>query len=177
MANPAPIPYKPAREGRPMAVVRWLVRLVVLLVVLVMLVFVAARFHDGPLGPIPGGPLAEGPLVTEAVQDWSFAAGVDEIELQLASQATSRTTWILVHEGGAYVPAAVEFPPGKTWHRAALADGRATLRIAGRRYPVTLTKVEDGTLVAAVREVGASKYPDRPSGEAWLFRVESRPAE
>lgn len=158
-----------------MAVLRWLMRIVFALVILVALLFVGARFHDGPLGPIPGGPLVSGPLVTEPVTDWSFATDVQEIEMQLDAQPKSRTVWIIVDKGKAYVPAAVEFPPGKTWHQAALADGRAVLRIAGKRYPVTLTKVEDQTRLNAVREVGLSKYPARPSGEVWAFEVTSRP--
>lgn len=158
-----------------MAVLRWLMRIVFALIILVALVFVGARFHDGPLGPIPGGPLVSGPLVAEPVSDWSFATDVQEIEMQLDSQSKSRTTWIIVDKGKAYVPAAVEFPPGKTWHQAALADGRAVLRIAGKRYPVTLSKVEDQTRLNGVREVGSSKYPARPSGEVWAFEVTSRP--
>ena len=157
-----------------MFVLRWVMRTVVVCVALVVLVMVGARFHDGPLGPIPGGPLAHGPVVGAPVADWSFATDVAEIELQLEAQAKSRTTWVMVHEAKAYIPAATAFPPGKTWHRAALEDGRATLRIAGQRYPVTLTKVEDPTLVATVREVALSKYPARPSGEVWLFAVTSR---
>ena len=160
-----------------MVVLRWVIRIVVALAIVVVLVFVAARLHDGPLGPIPGGALAKGPLVAEPVGDWSFAAGVEEIELQLTSQSKSRTTWIIVHDGKAYIPAAVEFPPGKTWHRAALADGRATLRIAGKRYPVTLAKVDDAAIVSAVRDVAFKQYPKRPGGEVWLFAVTSRGAD
>jgi hypothetical protein len=157
-----------------MVVLRWVIRGVAALAALVVLVFLGARFHDGPLGPIPGGALVSGPVVAEPVGDWSFAKDVVEIELQLASQSRSRTTWILVHDGKAYVPAATAFPPGKTWHRAALADGRATLRILGKRYPVTLTKVTDPTITAAVRDVGLRKYPARPEGDVWLFAVTSR---
>ena len=43
-----------------MTVLRWLVRIVVGLIALSALVFVAARLHDGPLGPIPGGALVSG---------------------------------------------------------------------------------------------------------------------
>jgi len=157
-----------------MVVLRWVVRLVAVVVIVVAGVFAGARLHDGPLGPIPGGSLRSGDTVTAPVADWSFAADVAEIELQLASQSKSRTTWILVRDGRAYVPAAVAYPPGKTWHHAALEDGRATLRIAGKRYPVTLAKVEDPTVVAAVREIAFKKYPARPAGEVWLFAVTSR---
>lgn len=154
-------------------VLRWLVRLVIVLVLGVAALAIIARFLDGPVGPLPGGPLRAGVLVVEPVADWSFAADEQEVELQLDAQSTSRTTWILVKDGRAYVPAATEFPPGKTWHRAALEDGRATLRIAGKRYPVTLVRVEDEQLGAAVRAVAEAKYPERPEGEAWLFEAKS----
>lgn len=156
-----------------MVVLRWVMRLVTLVAVLIGLVLVGARMHDGPVGPFPGGPLASGEIVTQPVADWSFAADVAEIELQLAAQTKSRTTWIIVHEGRAFVPASTTFPPGKTWHQSALEDGRATLRIAGRRYPVMLAKVEDAALVTAVRDVGLRKYPNRPDGPAWVFAVTS----
>jgi hypothetical protein len=156
-----------------MFVFRWLFRLLLLVALGIAALAFVARFLDGPIGPLPGGPLRNGPLVSEPVGDWSFAAGEQEIELQLDAQSTSRTTWILVHEGRAYVPASTEFPPGKTWHRHALEDGRATLRIAGRRYPVTLKRVEDERLASAVRAVAETKYPQRPGGDAWLFSVSS----
>ena len=132
-----------------MVVLRWLVRIVLLVVMAIVLLFVGARFHDGPLGPIPGGALVGGELVTTPIADWSFAADVAEIELQLATQSKARTTWIVVRDGRAYVPAATTYPPGKTWHRAALDDGRAVLRIAGKRYPVVLAKVDDAGLLGA----------------------------
>jgi len=157
-----------------MTLLRWILRLVVALGVLATVVALGARFHDGPLGPVPGGRFASGPFVMEPVADWSFAADVAEIELQLESQSKTRTTWILVQEGRAYVPCSTEFPPGKTWHRSALEDGRAMLRIAGKRYPVTLQKVDDPAVLNAVRDVAVRKYPSRPGGEVWLFQVTSR---
>jgi hypothetical protein len=157
-----------------MVVLRWLVRLVVALVVLVAIVFFGARLKDGPLGPIPGGPLASGELVTTPVSDWSFATDIEEVEQQLAAQNTSRTTRIVVHDRRAYIPCSLEFPPGKSWHEAALEDGRAIVRIAGRRYPVTLTKVDDAAVTDAARAAGAKKYPAPPSGEFWVFEAVSR---
>lgn len=159
-----------------MFVVRWVVRLVVLVALVGLAIAIGARVHDGPLGPFPGGPLVAGALVEEPVADWSFAADVEEIELQLASQATSRTTWVLVHEGRAFIPASTKFPPRKTWHEVALQDGRATLRIDGRKYPVTLAKVEDPALQDAVRGVAERKYAPPPGGRdgVWLFAVTSR---
>lgn len=162
-----------------MGVLRWLLRIVVALVALVALLFFAARLHDGPLGPIPGGPLEAGPEVSEPVADWSFAKDVAEIELQLASQGSSRTTWILVEEGQAYVPCSLGFPPGKSWHEDAAVDGRAILRIEGKRYPVTLTKLDDAVveqMESTLRAEIDRKYGQAPPTDAgvWVFRVESR---
>jgi hypothetical protein len=162
-----------------MVVIRWLVRIALALVALVALVFGLARLHDGPWGPVPGGPLEAGELVPEPVADWSFAKDEGEIELQLASQSRSRTTWILVNGGQAYIPCSLGFPPGKSWHERAIEDGRAVLRIAGRRYPVTLSKLDAAALQpidAALEAEVARKYPSRPpEGDGvWIFRVISR---
>lgn len=91
----------------------------------------------------------------------------------------SRTTWILVHEGQAYIPCSLGFPPFKRWHHYAVIDGRAILRIAGRRYPVTLTKLDyaaQQALEPALRAEVARKYPSPPPGDAgvWFFHVTSR---
>ena len=74
------------------------------LVVAVGAVFVAARFHDGPLGMIAGGPLVRGELVTGPEPDWSFVHDVPTVEFQLLSPARSRTTWILEVDGKVYIP-------------------------------------------------------------------------
>jgi hypothetical protein len=164
-----------------MTVVRWLARGIAALAALLLLVFFGARFHDGPLGMIPGGPLVAGELVAEPVSDWSFARETPEIELQLESQSRSRTVWILVHEGRAFVPCSLSFPPGKTWYREAARDGRAMLRIEGRRYPARLRKLDDGDtpLAIALRAEAERKYPARPPGDpsqVWIFAVEPRGA-
>jgi hypothetical protein len=162
-----------------MTVVRWLVRILTGIVALIVLVYFGARFHDGPLGPIPGGPLSAGEEVAAPVTDWSFAKDTSEIELQLASQRQSRTVWFFVLDGKAYVPCSLAYPPGKTWHRQALANGQATLRIDGKRYPVTLTKLDDTIAQQMSDAAGAElsrKYGQPPPGEggAWLFQVASR---
>jgi hypothetical protein len=162
-----------------MFVIRWIVRAVVGLAVLVALLFIAARFHDGPLGPIPGGALVAGTLAREPVEDWSFARDQGEIELQLESQNRARTVWILVHEGQAYIPCSLGFPPGKTWYKEAANDGRSVVRIAGRRYPVTLTKLDDASqqqLAPPLEAEVKRKYGSPPptSAGVWIFRVTSR---
>jgi len=140
------------------------------LVALGALVAFGARFADGPLAILPGGPLQSGEWVEEPDVDWSFAADIEEIELE--SGGRSRTTWILVHEGEAYVPCSLSFPPGKSWHREALEDPAAVVRVAGKRYPRRLEKVDDAELEAALGEAALAKYTPPPGGGgAWFFHL------
>jgi hypothetical protein len=158
-------------------IVRGLVILVVLLAVAIGALFAAARMHDGPLGPIPGGPLQKGELIAQLPSDWSFAAGTKEIELQLAYEGTSRTTWFLVDGGAGYVPCSLDFPPGKRWYKSADTDGAAILRIDGKRYGVTLTRVTDQATIDAVGKVALAKYPEAErgrGGRVWFFKVGPR---
>jgi len=137
-------------------------------------VTVAARFADGPVGPFPGGPLESGPLHEEPVEDWSFARDVGEVELQLLDPPRSRTTWIVVHEGRAYIPCGIPgFRLWKQWPHEALEDPRALVRVEGRRYRVDLERVEDPELQRALRAAVAEKYP-APEGagtEVWYFAL------
>ncbi|MEX2204920.1 MAG: hypothetical protein WEF50_01695 [Myxococcota bacterium] len=161
-----------------MKVVRWLVRIVAVVVLLVAGLFVGARFHDGPLGLVPGGALVAGERVAAPVGDWAFATDIDTIELQLDGESSSRTTWVLVNQGRAFIPASLSFPPGKRWHKTADQNGAAWLRIGGQRYPVTLTRTKDEALETQLRSVVGNKYDVGPaSGEdgVWFFEVVSRP--
>lgn len=150
--------------------------LLVAIVGLLVLVALGARFHDGPVGPFPGGPLQAGPLEQDPVTDWSSATDEETVELQLLSQERSRTTWILVRDGAAFIPCSLSFPPAKSWHQRAVEDGRAVLRMQGRRYPVTLERVEDEELAAALGDLVREKYGAGPPGKGgtWYFRVTSR---
>jgi hypothetical protein len=150
--------------------------LVALLVIAVGALFVGARFHDGPLALIPGGPLVSGELVAAPVSDWSFATAIPEIELQLAYEDSSRVTWILVNEGAAFIPASLSFPPGKRWHKAADQNGAAIVRIQGKRYPVTLKRVQDPALEDRLKQTVVGKYTNVPPNDAgvWFFALEPR---
>jgi hypothetical protein len=150
--------------------------LLLVAVVLLVLVALGARFHDGPVGLFPGGPLKAGLLEESPVSDWSFAADEETIELQLLVQERSRTVWILVRDGVAFIPCNLGFPPGKSWHERALEDGRAVLRMQGRRYPVTLERIEDAELAAALEDVMEAKYSGGPPAGSglWHFRIKSR---
>lgn len=160
-----------------MRFIRGLFYLILLVALLIGGLFIGARFNDGPIAVIPGGPLKAGELVAEPVTDWSFVTDIQEIEMQLVAQSTSRITWVVAYEGRAFIPVSLSFPPGKTWHYTADEDGAAILRIEGKKYPVQLTRLKDEAEAAPVFEVLRGKYPPPPGsegGNAWLFEITSR---
>ncbi len=127
----------------------------------------------GPLGPIPGGALSGDPATGDPPLDALGAAR--EIELQVdPANPRSMTTWVLVHDGQVYVPAA--FAESKTWPRLAESDGRVVLRLGGRLWNRQAVRVTDpATLSTLIGEL-ARKYGFDPSGAAsqktWVFRLD-----
>ncbi len=147
-------------------------------VILGIVVYFGARCGDGPLAMIPGGPIASGEWVEAPVTDWSFVTDVQEIEFQLEQDSISRTVWILFADGRAFIPASLSFPPGKDWYHRAQDDGRSVIRIGGKRYPVTLRRVDDDATKKAVIDAVAAKYAPPPGsgeGNVLFFEVSSRP--
>jgi hypothetical protein len=155
-----------------MTFVKWLA---IGLVVVVALVALLARFTDGPVGPLPGGPLLTGELVDSVVDDWNFVAEVPEVELQLVDPAHSRTTWVLARDGRAYIPCG--FPNvriWKKWPHQAMVDGRAIVRIDGRRYRVDLVRTSNADLEQALTADLKRKYEAAGDygGEVWFFQLD-----
>jgi len=148
-------------------------------VVLVGILIFGARFADGPIALLPGGPFESGEM-RPTPEDWSFAAAVEEIEFE--SGGRSRTSWIAVDGGDAFIPASTAFPPGKSWHKEALTDPAAVVRIEGVRYPVELSRVSpESPRFAEVLNRLAEKYPALPgsadadpAAAVWLFELRER---
>ncbi|MBW2273268.1 MAG: hypothetical protein JRG96_08350 [Deltaproteobacteria bacterium] len=161
-----------------MKVLRWVAGLVGVAFAGLLLFAVAVRFADGPVGAFPGGPLADGPMVHAPVEDWGFAEAVELIELQLMEPPRSRTTWILVAEGRAFIPCGF---PGiklwKQWPHQAIDDGRALVRIEGRRLPVQLARIEDSGLEQRLGEDMRRKYPSSAGVELEVWYFELTPPE
>jgi hypothetical protein len=163
---------------------RWLAILVAVVVVAIGAVLVAARFHDGPLGIIAGGPFVKGEPVTGPEPDWTFAHDINTVEFQLLSPARSRTTWILEHDGKIYIPCGyMQSTIGRLWKHwpiEAERDGRAILRIGGKLYPRQLVRVQDAAVIAPLTQEISRKYgaPATPetvtSGSLWLFELAPR---
>jgi hypothetical protein len=162
-----------------------LVKFALGLLVMILLGFgallIVARFSDGPLAIIAGGPLVRGELVTDQVVDWTFVHDVPTVEFQLLDPPRSRTTWILEHEGRIFIPSAymgsIWGRLWKQWPLEAERDGRAILRVADRRYPRRLARVTEGPLVPLLVAELNRKYAAGRSVEdverqsLWFFEL------
>ena len=93
-----------------------------------LVIFVAGRSSDGPLGFFSGGAFASGEAM-EAIDDWSFARDVETVELQLLEPARSRTVWLIVAGGGGGGAAPAPEDPYKRTGGDPLAGLRAPFRL------------------------------------------------
>jgi len=159
--------------------------LLALSIVVVGGLVVAARFADGPIAIIAGGPFTSGELVTGPEPDWSFVREVGEVEFQLLEPPRSRTTWILEHEGKAYIPCGYMTSWwGKLWKQWPLEaerDPRILLRIGDALYERRLVRVQEGPVVAPLlaelgRKYGLGEIPVEAvsSGGLWLYELAPR---
>jgi hypothetical protein len=178
----------PVGSGRRLMkfVLRAVGSLLALLVVVIGGLLVGARFADGPIAIIAGGPFKSGELVSGAEPDWSFVRDVREVEFQLLAPARSRTTWILYHDGKAYIPSGYMTTWwGKIWKRWPLEaekDPRILLRIGNALYERQLVRIREGPNVAPLLAELSRKYaPGREipmdavtSGYLWLFELAPR---
>ena len=111
--------------------------LVLIPVVAILTLAVTSGSSDGPSAFFGGGPLVAGELVTGSEPDWSFAHDVGTIELQLLDPPRSRLIWIAEYDGKIYVVSGyMGNAIGRLWKRwpaQAERDGRAIVRIEGKR--------------------------------------------
>lgn len=163
------------------------------LVALVLLGFavllVAARFADGPLEIIAGGPFTSGALHTGPEPDWTFLKDRPTVEFQLNEPARSRTTFVMIHDGRVFIPSGYMTTwYGKLWKHwpfQAEEDPRALLRVDGRIYERTLVRLTGGPDLEPVLAELSRKYgggnPIGPeavdSGYLWLFELAPRKAD
>lgn len=160
-----------------MRILRWIAFALGALILLGIGVAAAARFADGPIGPFPGGPFTSGDLVTSPDVDWTAFAERSTVELQLVEPERSRTTWLLVRDGIAYVPCG--YPNAgvlKQWPHEVLRDGRVVVRIDGKRYERQAVQVSDPAEWQALLALSNAKYgrADLTPETLWYFRLEPR---
>ena len=145
---------------------------------------VTSGYSDGASVVFGGGELVSGELVTGPEPDWSFAHNLPAIELQLLNPPRSRVIWIIGHEGKPYVVSAyMGTAIGRFWKRwpvQADRDGRAVVRIAGKRYERTLKRIKTGAVVEGVVAEILRKYrlrvtpADIEAGDVGLFELAPR---
>ena len=165
---------------------RVLAVLIAFLLLLVGGLLIGARFADGPVAIIAGGPFTSGELMSGPEPDWSFVRDVQEVEFQLLDPARSRTTWILYHDGKAYIPSGYMTTWwGKLWKQWPLEaekDPRIMLRIGNALYERQLVRIQEGPAVAPLLAELSRKYrvgQEIPleavtSGYLWLFELAPR---
>jgi len=145
---------------------------------------VKQRFADGPNRVFSGGRLVSGELHTGSEPDWSFVSDIPTIELQLLDPPRSRRIWIAEADGKLYVWSGyMSTAVGRLWKRwpvQAERDGRAVIRIDGKRYERQLVRVKSGGVLDGVSAAIAAKYPSQTTraaveaGEAWVFEAAPR---
>ena len=142
---------------------------------------VSARNSDGGSRVFSGRPLVAGELVRGAEPDWSFVRDIRNIQLQLLDPPRSRILWIVEHEGKIYLNS--NYMLGfigrlwKRWPAQAEQDGRAILRIEGKKYERQLVRIQTGAIVDDIAAEFNRKYnagmtrAEVESGKLWLFKM------
>jgi hypothetical protein len=153
---------------------------VLLIGIIVFLVY--ARFHDGPLEIVAGGPFRSGEA-SAAPESWDFLTDRDTIEFQTLTPARSRTVWLGVHEGRLFIVSGY-MNTGfgslwKHWPYYLEDDNRIILRIDGKLYEQRLERISNGPVIVPVlrefnRKYGSGEVTDAStvtSGDTWMFEV------
>ena len=158
--------------------------LILIPVVAIGTLAVVSGSADGPSAFFGGGPLVAGELVTGPEPDWSFVRDIRTIELQLLDPPRSRVVWIADYDGKPYVVSGyMSSTVGQLWKRwpaQAERDGRAVIRIEGKRYERTLvrirseTDVVEGVSAELGRKYGSGDAAAIESGARWLFELAPR---
>lgn len=164
--------------------------LVALVLLVVLGIFVAARFHDGPMDGgfaiISGGPFSSGELHTGPEPDWSFLKDYPTVEFQLLNPPRSRTTFVMEHDNRIFIPSGyMNSVLGKIWKHWPLEaeqDGRAILRVDGKLYERQLVRITEGEILEGVlAELGRKYGEGEPaplsmvtSNDLWIFELTPR---
>ena len=163
---------------------RLLIGLLLLVILIAGLVY-SARYYDGPLEIIAGGPFKTGEL-SPAPEDWSYLTERDTIAFQTLNPARSRTVWLAVHDSRLFIVSGY-MTTGygaiwKQWPHYLLADDRIILRIDGQLYEQRLQRITSGPDIDPVLNEFTRKYGDGlgagasevTEGHTWMFEVVDR---
>jgi hypothetical protein len=166
-------------------ILKWAGIVLAVLTLTIVLFLVSARFHDGPLAIVAGGPFKTGEL-TPAPADWSFLTDRSTLEFQTMVPAQSRTVWLAVHEQRLFLVSGY-MTTGygaiwKQWPHYLENDDRIILRIDGKLYEQRLQRIMTGTEVIPVLTEFARKYgaggaasnESVSNGYTWMYEVVTR---
>ena len=160
--------------------------IVAIVVVGIGILMIVARFSDGPLEIVAGGPFTSGERHVGPEPDWSELVDVTTVEFQSLEPARSRTTWIAVHDGRLFIPSGYMTTTWgriwKQWPIEAEKDGRVILRANGKLYDRTLVRIKDGPELEPIlaelgrKYGGGSPFPMEAvdSGYLWIFELTPR---
>jgi hypothetical protein len=87
----------------------------------------------------------------------------DAVEVAIRTSANPErgtVIWVVVVGDGVFVRSFRG--PGAKWYVAATADGRATLELDDRRWPVRVTPVADPAVIGKVSQAYLAKYTTSP---------------
>ena len=158
--------------------------LLVLAILVAGLLF-SARYLDGPLEIIAGGPFKTGEL-SPAPADWDFIADRDTIEFQTLNPARSRTVWLAVHDSRLFIVSGY-MTTGygaiwKQWPHYLQEDDQVILRIDGQLYEQRLQRITSGPDIVPVLNEFSRKYggglgldvTEVTEGHTWMFEAVDR---
>jgi len=140
-----------------------------------VVVALAARFADGPLGPFRGGALS-GTVDPDPSPDWTSVGATVELEIR-PDDPWSLQTYALPDGGELYVPSF--YAERRRWVPVALADPRVRVRVGDRLYERRLVRVDDPVTRARLVALMAARHGWDPDGVAgrdstWYFQLAPR---
>lgn len=156
--------------------------LILAVVLVIASVLVYARFHDGPLQIISGGPFTTGDL-TPTPASWEFLRDRQTLQFQTLQPARSRTVWLGVYQGRLFIVSGyMNTGIGSLWKHWPYYledDNRIIVRVDGKLYEQRLQRVMAGPEIVPVLQEFNRKYgsgeatsPETvTSGDTWMFEV------
>ncbi len=167
-----------------MAILKWILGIVGLLIAIVAFIALYVHQHDGPIEILAGGAFQSGEPHQGPEPDWTFIKDRDTVELQLLTPPTSRLLWVAVLDGELYIISSyMKTGYGKLWkhwpHHAE-KDPRALIRVDGKIYKRTLDRLTAEELPQGLIEEFTGKYTVEldfetvSSDSAWVYRLAPR---
>jgi len=141
-----------------------------------LVVCVGLALACGPIGPIPGGRLS-GEVVSTPVDDWSFVASVETIQVETRpDDPYSVNTWFVSE--GARLWVASGGGEKSRWAKNLAADPRARLRIDGKLYERKAVRASEQAELDTILALYQTKYKyerdPKDEGKAVVFRFDPR---